>query len=520
MQLQASAFFERLTAREQIHTFAALYRAPSSAADEWLERVGLEEKTDTRVEDLSGGQAQRLSIACALVHDPELVFLDEPTAALDPQARRNLWDLLTDINEAGRTVVLTTHYMDEAETLCDRVAIVDHGRLLQHDTPASLVALARQRRQSRGRVPRAHRQGVPGMRNALGSPFGALSLAILRGFVRDRTALFFAVIFPLMFLVLFGALLSNQDQSEIDMITVGDVPLLDDLPPDAQDAFDTTFDIEKSDDLGAALAKVRKGDADVVVEQRGDTLVAHYTQTEQVKAAITQGTLRAYVDGANVAATGQPPRFGFEAERVEDDSLTTIQFFTPGLLGWAIATSSAFGAAATLQGWRQTKMLRRLQLAPVSTGTIVGARVAVTVAIALGQTAIFLGLGAAALGLTLNGSWWMSIPLVVVGTLCFMAIGLLAGAIAKSTEGAVNMANFFVLPMAFLSGSFFPLDAAPTWLRRLSDLLPLKHLNEAMLDVLVRGQGPSSALLPLAILAAFAVVVTLLAARLFRWDTA
>ena len=123
--------------------------------------------------------------------------------------------------------------------------------------------------------------------------------------------------------------------------------------------------------------------------------------------------------------------------------------------------SSAFGAAATLQGWRQTKMLRRLQLAPVSTGTIVGARVAVTIAIALGQTAIFLGLGAAALGLTLNGSWWMSIPLVVVGTLCFMAIGLLAGAIAKSTEGAVNMANFFVLPMAFLSGSFFPLDAAP-----------------------------------------------------------
>jgi len=140
VQLQASAFFERLTAREQIHTFAALYRASSSTADDWLERVGLGEKADTRVEELSGGQAQRLSIACALVHDPELVFLDEPTAALDPQARRNLWDLLSDINETGRTVVLTTHYMDEAETLCDRVAIVDHGRLLQHDTPASLVA--------------------------------------------------------------------------------------------------------------------------------------------------------------------------------------------------------------------------------------------------------------------------------------------------------------------------------------------------------------------------------------------
>jgi len=139
VQLQASAFFERLTAREQIHTFASLYAVPAAAADEWLERVGLADKADTRTEDLSGGQAQRLSIACALVHDPEVVFLDEPTAALDPQARRNLWELLSGLADSGRTVVLTTHYMDEAEVLCDRVGIMDHGRLLELDTPAALV---------------------------------------------------------------------------------------------------------------------------------------------------------------------------------------------------------------------------------------------------------------------------------------------------------------------------------------------------------------------------------------------
>ncbi|GAB2877044.1 ABC transporter ATP-binding protein [Nocardioides pacificus] len=139
VQLQASSFFERLTTREQIQTFAALYGVRAGAADEWLERVGLSDKADARVEDLSGGQAQRLSIACALVHDPELVFLDEPTAALDPQARRNLWDLLSGLNDSGRTVVLTTHYMDEAEVLCDRVAVMDHGRLLRLDSPAALV---------------------------------------------------------------------------------------------------------------------------------------------------------------------------------------------------------------------------------------------------------------------------------------------------------------------------------------------------------------------------------------------
>jgi ABC-2 type transport system ATP-binding protein len=141
VQLQASAFFERLTAREQIRTFAALYGVPPVRADEWLERVALSDKAGTRTERLSGGQLQRLAIACALVNEPEIVFLDEPTAAIDPQARRNLWDLLRSLNEADRTVVLTTHYMDEAEAeaLCDRVAIMDRGGVLELDSPPALV---------------------------------------------------------------------------------------------------------------------------------------------------------------------------------------------------------------------------------------------------------------------------------------------------------------------------------------------------------------------------------------------
>ncbi|WP_028656917.1 ABC transporter permease [Nocardioides sp. J54] len=352
------------------------------------------------------------------------------------------------------------------------------------------------------------------------TPFWALSEAMLRGFLRDRASVFFAIIFPLMFLVLFGGILGSQDQPKVDLIKVGSVPLVDELPEEARAAFDEAFEVSEEDDLDAALTEVRKGDADVAIEQRGDELVAHYTQTDQVKAAVTQGTLRAFVDGANVAATGNPPAYSFSAERVEDESLSVIQYVTPGLLGWAIAMSAAFGAAATLQGWRQSKLLRRLQLAPVSTGTIVTARVAVTLAISMVQLAVFLGLGAAAFDLQLTGSWWMSIPIVVVGTLCFMAVGLLAGALAKTTEGAVNLANFLVLPMAFLSGSFFPLDGTPTWLQRLSDLMPLKHFNTGMLDVMVRGEGPAAAAVPLLILAGFAVVVGLLAARLFRWDSA
>jgi ABC-2 type transport system ATP-binding protein len=139
VQLQATSFFERLTAREQLRTFADLYRIPAKRADEMLEVVGLTSSAATRTEKLSGGQAQRLSIACALVHRPDVLFLDEPTGALDPQARRNLWDLLRAIAAEGHTIVLTTHHMDEAETLCQRVAIMDHGKILQIGAPAALV---------------------------------------------------------------------------------------------------------------------------------------------------------------------------------------------------------------------------------------------------------------------------------------------------------------------------------------------------------------------------------------------
>ena len=139
VQLQASSFFELLTAREQLRTFASLYGVSAQRADAMLGVVGLEDQAGIRAEKLSGGQAQRLSIACALVHDPELLFLDEPTGALDPQARRNLWDLLRKISSEGRTVVLTTHHMDEAEALCHRVAIMDHGKILKIGPPAGLI---------------------------------------------------------------------------------------------------------------------------------------------------------------------------------------------------------------------------------------------------------------------------------------------------------------------------------------------------------------------------------------------
>ncbi len=143
VQLQSTTLFEMLTARELLVLFATFYIRPDAheRAEVVLRLVGLEAKADDYAVNLSGGQQQRLAIALALVHDPEVVFLDEPTTGLDPQARRNLWDVIRSINaEFGKTVVLTTHYLEEAEELCRRVAIMDEARIVALDTPAGLIA--------------------------------------------------------------------------------------------------------------------------------------------------------------------------------------------------------------------------------------------------------------------------------------------------------------------------------------------------------------------------------------------
>jgi len=138
IQLQSSAFYDRLTLVEQLQMFAGFYGTRINPM-ELLKEVELEEKAKSRVEQMSGGQKQRFSIASALVNKPKILFLDEPTTGLDPQARRHLWDLIRAIKKKGITVILTTHYLEEAELLCDRVAIMDNGKIIALDTPKNLI---------------------------------------------------------------------------------------------------------------------------------------------------------------------------------------------------------------------------------------------------------------------------------------------------------------------------------------------------------------------------------------------
>jgi ABC-2 type transport system ATP-binding protein len=139
VQFQQAQLQKRIKVREAVHFWASLYRRPPAEGDRLLDQLGLTDKREAWFMTLSGGQKQRLFIVLALINDPEVVFLDELTTGLDPQARRAIWDLVRGIRERGKTVFLTTHLMEEAERLCDRVAIIEHGRLIEIDTPDGLV---------------------------------------------------------------------------------------------------------------------------------------------------------------------------------------------------------------------------------------------------------------------------------------------------------------------------------------------------------------------------------------------
>jgi ABC-2 type transport system permease protein len=347
----------------------------------------------------------------------------------------------------------------------------------------------------------------------------SLSGAMFRGFLRDRVALVFTILIPVLFLLLFGSIYKTTSAPKVSVVEVGRVSLLDQAAAGSHGQLAKVMSITRTASLAAALEDVRKGTDDAAVLQQGRTVVLRYSIADQVTAGVVQAVFASIVQQANQAATGRPPAYQLTAAQVEDKSLKPIQYVAPGLLGWAIASGATFGAAITLVNWRETKLLRRLRLSPVSTASVVTARVGVSLIVALVQLAAFLAIATTPyFGLKLTASWWMAIPVVLVGTLAFMSIGLLAGAIAKTQQAATAIANLVILPMAFLGGAFIPLDYAPAWIREVSYVMPLRYLVTGVQNVMARGEGPASALPAIGVMLALAGVLTLIAVRVFRWD--
>jgi ABC-2 type transport system permease protein len=347
----------------------------------------------------------------------------------------------------------------------------------------------------------------------------SLSRAMFLGFVRDRAALVFSILIPILFLLLFGSIYKSSGAPRVSVIEVGRVSLLDQAEAAAPGQLGKILTVTHQASLAAALDSVRKGSNEAVVQQRGRTLVVHYSIADQTTAGIVQAVFTSIVQQADAAAAGSKAAYQLSTQQVEDKSLKPIQYLAPGLLGWAIASGGAFGAAITLVSWRQNKLLRRLRLAPINVGSVVLARVGVSLAVAIVQLAAFLAIATLPyFGLKLSAYWWMSIPVVLCGTLAFMAIGLLVGSFAKTQQAATAVANVIILPMAFLGGAFIPLDYAPAWIRDVSYAMPLRYLVIGMQNVMARGESPVSALPAIGILLGLAALLTAISVRVFRWD--
>lgn len=342
--------------------------------------------------------------------------------------------------------------------------------------------------------------------------FVSLSRAMFKGFFRERVTVFFTFVFPLMFLLIFGLLFRSDGRTTVQIAVVGDGPVVSALPSDVlQPVRYATFD--------EAVQAVRDGDIAAALREEGGAVTLRFAASDTTTAGIVNSVVNGVVDDVNLAATGRPASIALESAQVEDSSLKAIQYITPGLLSWSIATSAAIGSSAPLVSWRRRQVLRRIRLAPINPLSVLGARLGVTVTIAFVQALVFIGISLTPMfGLRLVGQWWLAIPLLALGALAFFAIGMLAGAFAKTEEAAAAVANLLVLPMAFLSGTFFPIDAAPKWLQTVSNVLPLRHFNDGMLDVMVRGQGVEALVTPAIVLVGFSAVFGVAAMLLFRWE--
>ncbi|MQM27706.1 ABC transporter permease [Glycomyces albidus] len=343
----------------------------------------------------------------------------------------------------------------------------------------------------------------------------SLYKALGRGWIRDRSQIFFTILLPLMFMVLLASVFGGGDTAASRIVAVGDVAVLDGADPEV-------FTVTGASDLDEALAMLREGDADAAVVQDGSTVRIYPSATNSTSGAIAAGNLSALVDDVNVevlsAAAPNEPVLETDIEQADGGALKPIQYLAPGILAWGVAITGVFGAAGTIVDWKRDKLLRRLRLTPASVGTFLSAKVSVNLTVAVGQTAVFLAVAALGFGLHLSAWTWFAVPLVLLGTLAFLAIGVVIGGVAQTSPAAAGLSNLVTMPMAFVSGAFYPLALSPEWVQWISYASPMRYLNEALQSVVVYGEPPSAVLPQIGFLAVFAALVALLSWKTFKFD--
>ncbi|MFD7510851.1 ABC transporter permease [Streptomyces sp. NPDC059853] len=209
----------------------------------------------------------------------------------------------------------------------------------------------------------------------------------------------------------------------------------------------------------------------------------------------------------------------FSGQTVEESGRPYIAYIAPGVLSWGVANAAVFGVGFVLMQWRRDDLLRVIRMTPTPLTSVLGSRYVLAVGIGLVQAVLFVAVALLpAFGLELAAGWWLAVPLLVLGVTAFLALGAIVGTYARTPEAVAAVANCLMVPMAFLSGSFFPLDAMPSWMQTLSWIFPLKYLNNGVSTALTGSGSGADIALGAAGLAAFALVFGAVALKTFRWS--
>jgi ABC-2 type transport system ATP-binding protein len=492
VQLQECALPAKLRAREALDLYGSFYRRPADA-DQLLEVLGLTAKRHDYFKKLSGGQKQRLSIAMALIGQPKIAVLDELTTGLDPQARRDTWELIERVRDRGVTIVLVTHYMDEAERLCDRVALIESGRILAIDSPAGLAESA---------------CGGKRVRFVPSIPFEDRLLTDLpevRGLERQGEHVVVRGAGELV-----NAVILTLDRAGV---AAKDVEL---EAPSLEDAFVelTGRGLQQTPPRGTL--KMTSGEG-LSATARGAPRQAFW-RLLRTEAKLSWRQPAGLIFGLGLPVLLLLVFANIPAFRKPNDTLgglTFLSVYVPILMAFALASLALIGLTAPLATYREQGILRRMSTTPVPPSWVLAAQLVVNLGIAAAALLLIITIATAAFGVQGPAQVPGFILAVVLEAAALFAMGLWVAAIARTAQAAAAIGNILFFPMMFFAGLWIPRDVMPAALRSISDFTPLGAAVQALQGA-TRGIFPPAR--PLLVLLAYAAAFGILAVRSFKWE--
>ncbi len=496
--LQANGVDPYLSVAETLAMFASIYPHPRPV-DEVIDLVGLGAQRDARVVRLSGGQQRRLDVAVALVGDPELLFLDEPTTGFDPSARREAWEVIKNLAALGKTVLLTTHYMDEAQYLADAVAVIAQGRIVARGTPATIGN--RSRRRARVRFSVADGASPPARLAGTGGP-GEYAFD-----TEDATA----------------------DLHELTTWALeGGHPLegLEVTRPTLEDVY---LELTEAAPAGAPAPSAPVGRASTPVaeprrrrERAGLARLARvtFTQARYVNKAFWRNPSRAFFTFAFplmflVIFSSLVGNFDVP---VGNHVVKSATYYVASMGAYAVINACWNSLAIALAFQREEGLLKRVRGTPMPSSAFLVSRVLHSVAVGVGLVVVTAAFGRAFYGVSLPTGLTLArfLMALVVGAAAFCALGLATVSFLPNTDSAIVTTNAIVLPLLFLSGVFIPITAkSPSWIQWVARVFPVRHFVNAMQTAFLGAPFSWSDVGVIALWGAAALVVAL---RLFTWE--